>query len=371
MRPVRLLLSARDPGAAAHIREVALAASARADIVPVIAASGAAYPILVAAGLAPIEVPVQVGDAWLQRAAEVIAQWDPQAILVGASGPDCGLDEALVACAGGRPSYLLQEFWGDLNPGWNRTADTVFVVDEDAALATARRTKARLVVVGNGKYTAYDALDPVALKRDARARLGIVPGRLVVGYYGQGGLDWPGYGAMVARLAEAIAEAIPDALVVLRPHPKESEAVRRASQATFAACGLNSVADPAPTIEESLCACDVVCTSFSTCAVDFYYLSRRAPHPLGSVVQLLYQEDWMEAYRRYTGLPDVPLAGLGLPVGDASQLASVLERAARPDIREKLWQGVRTKLPPPSQAARVILDTIVDDIGTRDGLVSD
>jgi hypothetical protein len=143
---LRVLLSARDPGGAASIKALlpALRADPRAEVT--VAASGAAFDILTTAGAAPLRFALADGtthvptggqvEALLEAARRLLSRLEPDVIVVGVSSLGVGLDEALLACAGGVPTFALQDYPGDANAIGGKFAGLYFVRDDAAARLT-------------------------------------------------------------------------------------------------------------------------------------------------------------------------------------------------------------------------------------------
>ncbi|KAA0577881.1 hypothetical protein FZ983_20055 [Azospirillum sp. B21] len=373
---LRILFSARDPGAAQAMVPVIRCALSHPQVDSVVWAQGPAAEILAAAGL-PVRIldlpalpaPDAPGrDALLEAAGSLLESENPNAVVTGLSGPGAGIDEALLHCAVDRPRYSIQDFEGWVVPGFGRPAPTYFVADPGAADRTRRQGERfggiRTVVVGSLKHSHYGMLDPTALRRTGRAAL---PHREwpLVGFYGQPAWQWPGYERSIIHLAQSLAARLPSAIVVYRPHPKESAAERSRSLGIFASAGLAAVADPNPAIEQSLCAVDLVTTCFSTCGIDHVHLQRRSPTPLGGVVFVMTEADLRDRLERETGLP-VPWPaqdGLAEAALSAADLPDRLAAAIAEPVRRRAWERIRSRLEPAQTAPDTVIRHILDDLG--------
>jgi hypothetical protein len=229
---VRVLLSARDPGGAAQVRAVAPALRADPRAAVSVAASGPAFDILEAAGQTPERfvlpdgsVHLAAGDdpaPLLGMAQALLDRADPDALVVGISSLGVGVDEALLARAGGRPTFALQDYPGDANAIAGAYAGRYFVRDEAAARLTRARFGAEAVAVGSLRHQAYARLDVPALRASTRAQVG-AGDHPVVGFFGQPP-DIPGHEAAFAHLAEALAaiwtlSGRPASVSMTRPMP--------------------------------------------------------------------------------------------------------------------------------------------------------
>ena len=363
--PLSLLFAARDVNAARNLALVAaLAGRAHGHTVrlaaqrPALAIFQQAFPEVLAVddGL----------DAARTAAATWLGQTSPDAVIVGASGPEPGLDEALLAARPETvPGFVFQDFWGDVNPGYQPRGETFLVPDACAARMTAARVQAPCAVVGWPKYDAYAALDPPALRQAARAALGLGERRLA-GFFGQPLDGLPGYPASAAAAARATAAAWPEAAFLHRPHPRETPGQARDVRAALAASGRPVLNGPELSAEAALCACDLILTPFSSCGLDALHLSRVSPVPLGAVLYLGLEKDVVAHFRAYTGLDALPPAAAGLALAAASEkeacrLIAGLDAGALRD----LWQAARDVLGRPEGAARKTLDAIMARCAVR------
>jgi hypothetical protein len=341
---VRVLLSARDPGGAAMVQAAAPALRAAGDLEVTIAASGPALDTLAAAGERPLRFALPDGSehvaagaepgALLEAAAALLAQVNPDVLVVTISSLGVGLDEALLARAGGRATFALQDYPGDANAIHGAHARTYFVRDEGAARLTRQRWGVAAIPVGSLRHASYARLDVPELRAETRARIGVAPGRTVLGFFGQPP-DVPGHEAAFTDLAEALGRLPAKPLVLLREHPKQPQAATTHA-ALLRASGL-TVHDATTDggAERWLAACDVVTTCFSHCSMDYAFLDARSPEPLGSVLFLLTREETRRFMAEYAGVawPDGVEAGLGRVAERAEELPALLERAQAPDER--------------------------------------
>jgi hypothetical protein len=319
---VHVLVSARDPGGAAQVREVAPALRADARARVTVIASGVAAEILAAAGESPIPFALPDGSTHLARGAdpsallaatrELIERVSPDVLLVGISSLGVGLDEALLACAAGRPTFALQDYPGDANAIGQVYAGLYFVRDAAAAALTETRFGVRAIPIGSLRHASYEHLDVAGLRSRARGEIGARAGESVIGFFGQPA-EIPGHEAAFGHLIAALAERRDRPLVVLREHPKAREAFRSAHlwALTEAGARVFDASDAGP-VEPWLVACDLVTTCFSHCTMDYAFLSAHSDVPLGAVLFVLPPEA-REFLRDYGGLvaPDGFELGLG------------------------------------------------------------
>jgi len=364
---IRLLISARDVGPAHHLAVVARAAAHHPDINIHVVAEPPAARIFAAAGI-PAETVAAADRDWLETSNRLLAHTRPDAVLVGLSGLGRGIDEAILATARTPHSYALQDYWGDINPGWGTYARTFFVLDNEAARLTHRRINVRTVVVGNLRYAVPAAsFNPVAFRLSARRSYKIEPEALVVGFYGQGHLDVPGYWRTVEVFTSAIAKAHPEAIVLFRPHPLEHGRHRDRTLSILTRGRGQIVLDESLSVEESVSAVDILCTCYSSCGQVHNYLSCIAPAPLGVVVYMMFDDELGTWFRDYTHLESVPMIEYGLAPSTADDLVSMLDIAARESKRQDQWALVRRSLKVGENSARMLLDVIVSDVAAEAG----
>ncbi len=351
MRPVRVLVSARDPGGAAQIRALCpvLRADARLDVR--VAASGPAFDLLEAAGERPVRFSPSGGAAHvpadgdptsiLDAARDLIRDVSPDVLLVGISSLGVGLDEALLARAGGRPTFALQDYPGDASAVGRAYAGTYFVRDEAAARLTRERFGVAAVVVGSLRHAAYAGLDVARLRARTRERIGAGPGRPVLGFFAQPA-EIPGHETAFGHLADTLARRSVKPLVLLREHPKFREAFD-AHAAALRRAGVTVWDGAEGDVEPWLCACDVVTTPFSHCSVDYAFLGAWSREPLGAVLFLLTTEEIRRFMRAYTGMasPDGVDAGLGLVAERPEDVEPLLARALAPEERGRFHDASR------------------------------
>jgi len=375
---IRLLLSARDPGAARTIAPIVTAASARPEFQVMVAAQGTAVEIFAGLGIptvafeAPeLDSPSAPGrDRLLAAAAELLARCEPDVIATGLSGPGIGIDEALIALAGGRPTYSVQDSRGWVTAGFGRPAGTYFVADAEAVEATRRNAApfggVRPIIVGSLKHALYAGLDPSALRRQGRSALGDQPS---VAFYGQPAWGWAGYRRSLETIAWAMAITPPGPQLVYRPHPKETTRQRADTLAVLERARARVLVDPNADVETSLCAVDLALTCFSACGEDLIHLQRRSTEPLGAVVYVLTEPDLRATLAADTGspLPWPARRGLARVVTENHPLPAVIAEAIGRDARRVAWEHIQRKLEPAAAAPDRALDVIAVDIGQAAG----
>lgn len=337
----RVLLAARDPGAAGQLAPLAAALAADPGVTLTVAPDDFGH------------VPPGGDPAPLvARARALLEAVDPDVVVTGISSLGVGIDEALHAAAGGRPTFAVQDYPGDANAIDGAYAGHYFVRDEAAARLTRERFGVGATPIGSLRHAAYARLDVPALRRETRARIG-AGARAVVGFFAQPP-EIPGHEAAFDHAAAALAARAPAPLVLLRGHPKAPEASRRYARALGAA-GLETVDAGAGAVEPWLAACDVVTTCFSHCTMDFAFLSAFSPEPLGTTLFLLTTPEARRFVSEYTGLsePDGVAAGLGRVAASAPEVAPLLDAQLGEEAR-RAYHAAARRLPRQADVAAVI-----------------
>ena len=373
-RPPRLLLSARDPGAAESIAPVARLALASPALHTVLAAQSPALEMFQALGL-----PVRAIDCeplpdlddparadLLAEADQLLAEVRPDAVITGLSGPGIGIDEALSSRARHLWLYSVQDCEGLVVPGFDGPAPGYFVANDWAARVTRRHPGVAPIVVGSLKHGHYADLAPEQLRKQGRTLL--PPASPVIGFFGQVAWRWPGYERSLRRFAQAVPRAAPGALVVYRPHPKESLAERQKTVRLFAeafagtACAL--VTDGNRAVEVSLSVPDLTVSCFSVCGIDQLYLSRQSRAPLGGVLFLLFEPDLAQAFHDDCGrpLPWQVEEGLAAVARDARTLEDRLAEALADARSGRSWQRIQQQMAPIRGGADRVLARVLADL---------
>lgn len=372
MKPLTLLVSARDPAAALHLGEVCLQAQTDPRFIVRIVAQHPASVILRGLGLEVIEAPAlcayDKGDAaaleLIDWADQVIALYRPDLMLCGLSSPsDGGIDEALLARRT-VPTFLMQDFWGEQNLFFDAGADVLFSLDEEALALNAKRWGAHSVVTGSPRHGCYGSLDSFALRSQVRHKLGVVDGCQLVGFFGQPLQRFLGYRRTLEVLANACKQLATPVDVAYKAHPRETRRDVEETMQWFAAAGIRVKVIEECTTEASLAACDVACTVFSNCAYDAVYLNRFSPKPLVVPILMLFDRELLDFYSEITEVSSLPYISkqLALPVWREAEMVHTLVAALGDDSRAQIWANARV-LPDPSMASKRILDALAGTTG--------
>ena len=369
---MRLLASANDPGAAYQLIEVLKRARETGRVEICVVAGATTLPIFERAGFSAKQayaprVNFQASKGEMESIGEaraLIAEFLPDAILVGLSGPDRGIDEGLVACAGHRPTYAVQDFWGDVNPGFGSLSGTYFVLDEFAAGITQQRAPgSRVIVTGSARHAAMRGLDPLMLRKRYRAALDVPASALCAVFFGQPLWMLPGYALTLTRLSKGLVDFSKNVLFCYRPHPKESCSDAAKALHCLRRPGLDVKLYSNARMEASLCGADVMMTCYSSCGLDLSYISKFSKSPLGVMVFSMFEEDVRRFYRATTSLQRLPLVEQGMAsiIEEQGDTEKILREACSEHGRMQKWQAAVKDVRDLAGAAEQIVRTIMHD----------
>lgn len=317
----KLLISARDPGAAGNISVLYedLSKTGLFDITLV--ASGSAYSMIKQKGLKPVffeisdgkdhvDPSVETTSLLLEKTTGILDAFRPDAVITGLSSFGAGIDEALT-CLSDVPVFAVQDFWGDVNLSLGKPADVYLVMDDYAAEITKKRCGARAEVIGSPKYSRYALLDIEGMRRRSREYLGALEDEKVIGWFGQHP-DIPGYKAVFGVFLEALVRLGGNHIVFFREHPKFGASAKKN---TDFLCSTGIKARDVTGIgnaEGWISACDLLVTPFSLCGLDHSYISAFSPSPVGNVVYLMANHSIRLFFIETSGIEKIPVVEQGL-----------------------------------------------------------
>ena len=365
----KLLISARDIGAASHLLEVICEAKESELFDVEVVANEPAYTYLKEHGITVSRCKTPPSSAkdstsLLQEAKQILEHHTPDAILVGLSGLNVGVDEALLHVSPETiPTYAFQDWWGDVNKQLGTLAKTYFVVDELAERLTLERGAERAIVVGAPKYARYKKLNIHHLQQEARNTVSENGEGIFVGFFGQPLIEYSGYLQTIDIFADSLKTLSRPSTVIYLPHPRESSEAQEQVKSAFLHKGVSATIPKFEKIESPLAICDLVVTPFSTCGYDQIMLQSYASAPLGSVIYLLFEPDIREFYYENCGTMEIPPAskGLAAQVDRADKLSSILELSLKKGYQERCWK-LSLKLPRPHHSANYVIKQIASDL---------
>jgi hypothetical protein len=360
------MLSARDPAAACAIKNVAICATQNPGIDILILASSPALQILedLPCKIKPIESSVSRDLKLLRKIVRsMINSFLPDAIVVGSSGPDAGVDEVLIEQSEQVRSYVIQDYWGDVNEQLSAYADCYFVMDSFADKLTRNRTGKETCIVGSVKHEHYAQLDPVQMRVEGRKLIGIDKSQRVLGYFGMPLGDHQGYWRTIEYFCEVLKGNKDWTIIFFRPHPKESAHNIRRTLKLLESAGIHVFFDKGDSPEQAILSCDLVCSCYSSCGFDNILLNCVAGQLTNISMFLLFDQQLYSYFKQYTKLTDIPYAdqGIAISVKNKIELNSYFKKSLSEDYRNSVEEQIKNIIPPLVKASERLLNKVVSD----------
>lgn len=373
MNKIRLLMSARDPGAAANIIPLARNATASDKFEISIYASEPAFSYIKEAGLAVnrfVSSPVRDTDdpgveSLIEEADRVLYEVNPDVILTGLSSLGAGIDEALLLRANIPFTFAIQDFWGDVNSMLGGKASTYFVIDNEASILSRHLHGVDTVVTGMSKYSMLKEADTIDYRHRMRIRLNIDDRQRMIGFFGQPLWNSEWYEKTLRAFAESVTRLKKPLYLFYRPHPKESKVDLKKVTGLFSLSGVACEIAERWNTDEWLAASDLVCTVFSNCGYDQIMLNRLSPEPLSVVVYMLFGEGIIKLYKDCTGMDYLPPVkqNIAFSVENEDELLVTIEQALDPLIRKEIKEKINEIVPNPSESIHKMLEIIIRKSG--------
>lgn len=359
-RPFRLLISARDTGAANNLAPLARLAQASSNFTLHLVAAEPAARLFAGHGLEPEKVSAP-DDRLPTVAARLLEQHQPDAVLVGLSGPGRGIDEALLAAARGRvPSWALQDFWGDVNNGFGAYADTYLVRDNTAARITRERAAVHTRVCRGlpGNAEPPEAWQQQRMARRLRQRHHVEWKTPLVVLCSQPLWQQPGYQETLRDLLLAL----PPSRLLVRMHPRESTSDRNRMRKLLRSYSPVAWSFSDDQFVALLSAADLLTSPFSNSGLDKALFNSRSRRTGGTPVFALHQPRLQKLYKDWTGLNTHPLSATqaSITLARKGTLKTDLSKALDPTYQAKVLRAARN-LRPKSNTSLEILDLIRHD----------
>lgn len=317
----KLLLSARDPGAAGNIAVIYedLSGTGLFDITLV--ASGAAYSMMKHKGLNPDFFEISDGkdhidplnettSTLFEKTSDILKTVKPDAVITGLSSFGAGIDEAL-SYLSDVPVLAVQDFWGDVNLSLGKPADVYLVMDEFAAGITRQKCGAETEIIGSPKYSRYALFDIAGMRAKSRKCLNASDDEKIIGWFGQHP-DIPGYSEVFEDFIEAVGKLEGDFIVIFREHPKFGATGRKHAEFLRSKGIRSNDVTGIGIAEEWISACDLIVTPFSLCGLDHAYLSAFSATPIGTVVYLMQNSLINNFYVETSGIESIPTTHTGI-----------------------------------------------------------
>lgn len=370
MKPYKLLLTARDTGAALQLAEVARQAKHQPLLNIVFYAAQPAAQLLTKMGINIVQVNTPVVNkadghdyqTLLNAADEILNETKPDAILTGLSGHGAGIDEAIILRATDIPSYTFQDYWGDVNHVFDKVADCYFTLDDTAARLTQQRFKTDTCISGSVKHAAYAQYDSEILRNSMRCNLGIRTEQSVIGLFGQPIQPQANYLHIIERVANTVQRLPEPPKLVYRPHPNDSQETTDKVLTILTSKNIKPINVANQNIVPLLCSCDFVCSAFSSCNLDNIYLNYFSPSPLGLSAYLFLSDSIEQTHLSQSGLSQPPPIEMGFAAKCSSEEDLFDLFSEGKSRRKQYWRQIKEGLPSPEKAVTTIIEKIFFDL---------
>ena len=267
---------------------------------------------------------------------------------MGLSTPfDGGIDEAVIALTK-TPTYLFQDFWGEINTFFGGKPDSVFVLDEYAKALNEKKYMVASHIVGSPKHSAYAQLNFSKIKNEIRERFGLSKKLPTIGYFGQALHGMTGYQISVNIFIQAL-KRLDGYQLIVKPHPRESSQEKELLRALFQDANLRYSFAEEANVEDLIPACDVVCSMFSNCNFDACYINWFSSEGGCVPLSLLYNKEVLDYYSAIVDVETFPVFQLDLvqKVLNQQELELSLKRALNPSFRGQVVERAKAYLPDP------------------------
>ena len=307
-RRLRILITARDPGAARALLPVIRYLSTLDALEVVCAAQEPGATVLRDLGieLEAFEAPILFATSdnesgmLIDRARELLVRTAPDAVITGLSGPGIGIDEAILAVVPLERSYSVQDFDGWVPEGFRGSAATYFVRCKSAAKTTMGRSRVqRCVVIGDSRQGSE-----VARRADWRRARNYRRRHLsppVTIFFGQPLWLVEGYWRTIRKFV-AVRTQCPRSTgsLIYCPHPKEEKAYSSLAQRLFATATQQVDAKWQGDYLSCLMAVDRIVTCYSSAGEEAFQLAPRRVPPR-ECLYLLYDREIRQYYLQNSG----------------------------------------------------------------------
>lgn len=352
-RGIKILLSARDPGAAGNILALKKYLENDRQFDARIVASGDALAFFQYNRLQAIPFTfngshfLRPGDdpsSLITETAKLLNQENPDLIITSISSFGIGIDEALIATSS-IPTFSFQDFWGDANLGLGVVADKYFVLDKFAVDLSKKRWDIDAIVTGSPKYSLYKYKNISQIKEDTRKQIGFKSDYKAVGWFGQSP-SIPGHEQVLDDFLKALSSLLENSSLklcfILKEHPKFQEMHEvHLDKITKLGIKLYDVTND-QNVEKWLIAADLIITPFSLTGLDHAYLSSYSKEPIGSVIYLMNNDKIRSFAKQACGMDKFPIVDEGVgkffSVNDTSLLAEAISDSVSPHETQKYFR---------------------------------
>ncbi|WED41904.1 hypothetical protein [Legionella cardiaca] len=370
MTKKRVLITARDVGAAINIIEIIKFIPTRSDCEIHVYVQSPALRYFINFNISHNVVPQLIAktpedvhaDGLIQYAQQLIATVKPDVILCGLSTPgDAGIDEALIKVAKNKiPSIVMQDFWGEVNDFFGVCADYYFCLDNEAKNLTEKRYPCQGIVIGSPRHSWYQTLDLQNLRPQLRQEVDLSTSEIVVGLFGQSLHRLKGYQETLSEFLSTVYQVRPEATILYRQHPRESGEQAENTVKLLEQSNLKFIKHNHDKVEHSLILCDVVTSILSNCLYDSCYLNFFSSKPLITPIALCYKADILEHLNNFNMIESSPYKAknIALICNTKKPDDKTMEDILSADCRKEYWLASK-QLENPKYSAEKAFDTII------------
>jgi len=370
----KILITARDPSTASAMQVLAREFIKDNQVELILASQQPATDILLTdlKFSRHIKVPSFLNDEELIEYAKKLSEnIQPDVVIAGISGPDSGIDEAILAVSrrSNDSPYAVQCYWGDINEAFGAKAQTYIVIDDYAEKVTRQRIGKTCITIGSLKYQDYHKLNPVSLRKSFRKKYASQE-ELLIGLFTQPMEEGIGYYESIRLFAEVYSDCEELYQVILRTHPKQTEDQIQHIKNIFSELELQYIDATSESFEETLCGLDLAVSGFSTCGYDLQHLIFASEAPLGIPVYLFYNAALVNWYQNYSGLSSIPMSDNDLAVvaNHPDILKSLINRKTLFERQQKTWEKVKEFFPNSNISGKMFTDIVMSNLKRENNL---
>ncbi|MDI9817762.1 MULTISPECIES: hypothetical protein [unclassified Legionella] len=368
---MKLLVTARDVGATVNIIEIVKEALLDKEIELYIYAQNPAPEYFYNAGINMVNeikfLPVtdskqKEANDLLSFSKHLIDELKPDAVLSGLSSPrDAGIDEAIIAvCSNKIKTFVMQDFWGEVNTFFGKLADYYLCLDTEAARLTKENYNTGTVIIGSPRHAPYSDLSLPLLKEQLRNKIKVTAEQKIVGLFGQSLHFLPGYYDTIKDMLSSIRKNASDTIILYRKHPRETKEEAKKIIDLIMNAGLDLRILDENRVEYSLLICDLVCSIFSNCIYDSCYLNYFSDSPLIVPALLSYNSDIIEYAKKFNVYNSSPYQKqkLAFICESKNSMDQNLNYLLSSKCREEYWHRIKLALENPCHSAKKAVSAI-------------
>tara|TARA_X000000950_G_C13885016_1_gene648481 strand:+ start:195 stop:1292 length:1098 start_codon:yes stop_codon:yes gene_type:complete len=274
-----------------------------------------------------------------------IEKYKPNLIISNSSGPDYGLDEAIINIGNKKNimTFCIQSYWGDINKIFNSEPDIYFVIDKFAKKITKMKTNKKINVIGSIRHENYSLLK---LKKNSiifKRKYNLNSNNKIFTFFGQPTEFIEDYLESIQIFYNYINSNIKGVVLLYKIHPKEN--IYQINQVIkyFINNKINYKIIKHEEIEKifihSLCSISI----FSSTGYDCYQLKKYSSYFGALPIYLFFNKKLRNDFIKFTGLKTIPLSSINeaLVVNSSSDFKKISNLKKINSLREKSWKSAR------------------------------